>query len=176
MGLGAIVKMNLYPYSEVVITSSTISQANKMVEDKIRDEIIKKLSPYLLYMYDNEYLVITHPDDGYKIENKLNGSILRVLPCMDSSRGVRATLLIYEECRLLKKTMIDSVFEKMAHPRQAKYMAISKYAKSSRWQEECQHIYITSARYKFEWLNFIVEITLNILNCWKPLRALLTTA
>ena len=151
VGLGAICKMNLYPYSEIVITSSTLPQANKMVEDKIRDELIKKLSPYLLYMYDNEYLVITKSDDGYKIVNTLNGSILRVLPCLDSSRGVRATLLIYEECRLLKKGIIDSVFEKMAHPRQAKYLENPVYANNKRWLEECQSIYITSARFKFEW-------------------------
>lgn len=151
VGLGAICKMNLYPYSEIVITSSTLPQANKMVEDKIRDELIKKLSPYLLYMYDNEYLVITKSDDGYKIVNTLNGSILRVLPCLDSSRGVRATLLIYEECRLLKKGIIDSVFEKMAHPRQAKYLEKPQYASNKRWLEECQSIYITSARFKFEW-------------------------
>lgn len=151
VGLGSIVKMNLYPYSEVVVTSSTIAQANKMVEDKIRDEIIKKLSDYLLYMYEKEYLVITKPDDGYKIENKLNGSIMRILPCQDSSRGPRATLLVYEECRLLKKGMVDSVFEKMAHPRQAKYMSNPFYGNNPRWKEECQHIYITSARYKFEW-------------------------
>ena len=112
--------MNLYPYTEAVITSSTVAQANKMVEDKIRDELIKKLSPYLLYMYEHEYLVITKPEDGYRIENKLNGSTLRVLPCQDSSRGPRATILTYEEARLLKKGMVDSVFEKMAHPRQAK--------------------------------------------------------
>ena len=151
VGLGAICKMNLYPYSEIVITSSTLPQANKMVEDKIRDELIKKLSPYLLYMYDNEYLIITKSDDGYKITNTLNGSILRVLPCLDSSRGVRATLLIYEECRLLKKGIIDSVFEKMAHPRQAKYLEKPEYASNKRWLEECQSIYITSARFKFEW-------------------------
>lgn len=151
VGLGAIVKMNLYPYSEVVVTSSTIAQANKMVEDKIRDEIIKKLSDYLLYMYEKEYLVITKPDDGYKIENKLNGSIMRILPCQDSSRGPKATLLVYEECRLLKKGMVDSVFEKMAHPRQAKYLSNPLYGNNPRWKEECQHIYITSARYKFEW-------------------------
>lgn len=151
VGLGAIVKMNLYPYSEVIVTSSTIAQANKMVEDKIRDEIIKKLSDYLLYMYEKEYLVITKPDDGYKIENKLNGSIMRILPCQDSSRGPKATLLVYEECRLLKKGMVDSVFEKMAHPRQAKYLSNPLYGNNHRWKEECQHIYITSARYKFEW-------------------------
>lgn len=155
VGLGAIIKMNLYPYSEVIITSSTVAQANKMVEEKIRDELIKKLSPYLLYMFDNEYLVLTKLDEGYRLENKLNGSTLKVLPCMDSSRGSRATLLIYEECRLLKKGMIDSVFEKMAHPRQAKYfVSNSEYSTNSRWREECQHIYITSARYKYEWLNF----------------------
>lgn len=152
VGLGAIIKMNLYPYSEVIITSSTVAQANKMVEEKIRDELIKKLSPYLLYMFDNEYLVLTKLDEGYRLENKLNGSTLKVLPCMDSSRGSRATLLIYEECRLLKKGMIDSVFEKMAHPRQAKYfVSNSEYSTNSRWREECQHIYITSARYKYEW-------------------------
>lgn len=151
VGLGAICKMNLYPYSEIVITSSTLPQANKLVEDKIRDELIKKLSPYLLYMYDNEYLIITKSDDGYKITNTLNGSILRVLPCLDSSRGVRATLLIYEECRLLKKSIIDSVFEKMAHPRQAKFLDKPEYAVNKRWLEECQSIYITSARFKFEW-------------------------
>lgn len=151
VGLGAICKMNLYPYSEIVITSSTLPQANKMVEDKIRDELIKKLSPYLLYMYDNEFLIITKSDDGYKVVNTLNGSILRVLPCLDSSRGVRATLLIYEECRLLKKGIIDSVFEKMAHPRQAKYLEKPEYSSNKRWLEECQSIYITSARYKFEW-------------------------
>lgn len=149
-GLGAVVKMNLYPYSEIVITSSTVAQANKMVEDKIRDELIKKLSDYLLYMYEKEYLVITKPDDGYKIENKLNGSIMRVLPCQESSRGPRATMLIFEERRLLKQSMITSVFEKMAHPRQAKYLSNPKYANNPRWTEECQNISITSARYKYE--------------------------
>ena len=150
-GLGAICKMNLYPYSEIVITSSTVSQANKLADKKIRDEIIKKLSPYLLYMYEHEYIVITKPDDGTRIENKLNGSTIVVLPCVESSRGERATLLIYEEVRLLKKGILDAVFEKMPHPRQAKYLDNPLYAENPRWVEQCQRIYITSARYKFEW-------------------------
>ena len=150
-GLGGLIAMNLYPYSEIVITSSTVPQANKLVEKKIRDELIKKLSPYLLYMYEKEYIVITRSEDGYKIENKLNGSVLTVLACLDSSRGSRATFLIYEEARLLKKTIIDSVFERMAHPRQAKYLEKVEYSSNPRWLEECKHVYITSARYKFEW-------------------------
>ena len=150
-GLGAIIKMNLYPYSEVVITSSTVAQANKLADKKIRDELIKKLSPYLLYMYEHEYLVITKPDDGTKIENKLNGSTLVVLPCTESSRGERATLLVFEEVRLLKKSILDSVFEKMPHPRQAKFLENPLYGENKRWIEECQRVYITSARYRFEW-------------------------
>lgn len=153
-GLGAIIKMLLYPYSEVVITASTTNQANIIVEAKIRDELIKKLSPYLLDMYNKEFLVITKPDDGYKIMCTLNGSILRVLPCLDSSRGHRATFIIYEECRLLKKTLLDSVFDKMAHPRQAKYLENPEYTNNPRWLEECQFVYITSARYKYEWFDF----------------------
>ena len=158
-GLGGLIAMNLYPYSEIVITSSTMSQANKLVERKIRDELIKKLSPYLLYMYEKEYLVITKSDDGYKIENKLNGSTLVVLACLDSSRGSRATFLIYEEARLLKKTIIDSVFEPMAHPRQAKYLGKVEYASNPRWLEECKHVYITSSRYKFEWFYTLFKKT-----------------
>ena len=144
----------LYPYSEIVITSSTIPQASKLVEKKIRDEIIKKLSPYLQYMYENEYIVITksNTSDGgaYTIENKLNGSILSVLPCLESARGQRSTLNIYEESRLLKPSIVSSVFEPMGHARQAKYLLNPKY-NTPRWQEKARSFYISSARYSYEW-------------------------
>ena len=154
VAVGAICEFCLYPYSEIVITSSTIPQAAKLVEKKIRDEIIKKLSPYLLYMYEHEYIVITksNTSDGgaYTIENKLNGSTIKVMPCLDSSRGERSTTNIYEECRLLKKTIIDSVFEPMGHARQAKYLLNPTY-NTPRWQQKARSIYISSARYSYEW-------------------------
>ena len=153
-GLASLVCFCLYPYSEIVITSSTIPQASKLVEKKIRDELIKKLSPYLLYMYEHEYIVITksNTSDGgaYTIENKLNGSTISVLACLESSRGARSTLNIYEEARLLKKSIIDSVFEPMGHARQAKYLLNPKY-NNRRWQEKARSFYITSARYSYEW-------------------------
>lgn len=153
VGIGAICKFCLYSYSEIVITSSTISQASKLVEKKIRDEIIKKLSPYLLYMYSKEYILIyksNTENGGYTIENKLNGSTIKVLPCLDSSRGERATLLVFEEARLLKKSVIDSVFIPMGHCRPAKYLLKKEY-QTKRWLEQCQSIYITSSRYSYEW-------------------------
>lgn len=152
-GIAAMCAFSLYPYSEIVITSSTIPQAAKLVEKKIRDEIIKKLSPYLLYMYENEYIVITKSntaEGAYTVENKLNGSTITVLPCLESSRGSRSTYNIYEETRLLKPSIISSVFEPMGHVRQAKYLSNSKY-NTKRWQEEAKSMYITSARYSYEW-------------------------
>lgn len=153
VGIGAVCEFCLKPYSEIVITASTIGQASKLVEKKIRDEIIKKLSPYLLYMYEHEYIVITKTttgDGGYTIENKLNGSTIRVLPCLDSARGERSTFNIYEEARLLKKSIIDSVFEPMGHSRPAKYLLKKEY-QTNRWLENARSVYITSARYEYEW-------------------------
>lgn len=154
VGIGAMCEFCLKPYSEIVITSSTIPQAAKLVEKKIRDEIIKKLSPYLLYMYEHEYIVITKSatQDGgaYVVENKLNGSTITVLPCLDSSRGSRSTWNIYEEARLLKKSIIDSVFEPMGHSRPAKYLLKKEY-QTKRWLEKARSTYITSARMTYEW-------------------------
>ena len=155
VGLGAICAFCLYSYSEIVVTSSTISQASKLVEKKIRDEIIKKLSPYLLYMYSKEYILIYKSNTesgGYTIENKLNGSTIIVLPCLESSRGPRATMVVFEEARLLKKTLVDSVFLPMLHTRPAKYLLKKEY-QTKRWlkHESGKAIYITSARFRFEW-------------------------
>lgn len=96
VGIGAMCKFCLYPYSSIVITSSTIAQASKLVERKIRDEIIKKLSPYLLYLYSKEYILIykSQTEGGYIVENKLNGSKIIVLPCLESSRGKIVKIVI----------------------------------------------------------------------------------
>lgn len=150
-GVLAIAVANLYPRSEIVITSSTVAQGNKMAE-KILNEIIKRNSPVLLYMYEKEYWVKTQRDDGWVFENKLNGSTIRVLPALDSSRGSRATMLIYEEARLIKFSIIQSVFRPMSHPRQAQYLVNPLYGKNKRWLEDTKTIYLSSASYTFEWL------------------------
>lgn len=155
VGVGAMCALSLYPYSEIIITASTISQASKLVENKIRDEIIKKLSPYLLYLYSHEYILIYKSNTesgGYTIENKLNGSKIIVLPCLDSSRGPRATMVVFEEARLLKKNLVDSIFLPMLHTRQAKYLLRKEY-QTKYWleKESGKSIYITSSRFKYEW-------------------------
>ena len=152
-GLFAMCKMLLYPYSEIHITSSTIPQAKKLMTEKIENELCKKLSPILKEYVDRGLLVFHDSKDEIYCEFLPNHSKIWVDPCMDSARGGRATLLIYEECRLLKKGIIDSVFEKFSHPRQAIYYIHMKDSdpNKKRWTEECQSVYITSARFTYEW-------------------------
>lgn len=162
VGTFAFAIADLYPRSEVVITSSTVNQANKMAE-KMLNEIIKRNSPVLLYMYEKEYLVKTQNDDGWCFENKLNGSTIKVLPALDSSRGSRATVLIYEERRLIKPNIIHSVFRPMGHPRQAEFLKKPQYANDPRWLEETRTLSLSSACYTFEplykhWQNSVVDM------------------
>lgn len=162
VGTFAFAIADLYPRSEVIITSSTVNQANKMAE-KMLNEIIKRNSPVLLYMYEKEYWVKTQNDDGWCFENKLNGSTIKVLPALDSSRGSRATVLIYEERRLIKPNIIHSVFRPMGHPRQAEFLKKPQYANDPRWLEETRTLSLSSACYTFEplykhWKNSVVDM------------------
>lgn len=156
----AVATCMIKPYSEVVITASTIEQARRMVKDKMVDELFAgKMSPqnpFLKYLYKNGHINVIDNKDEIKVEFLFNGSWIKVLPANENSRGSRATLLIYEECRLLKKGIIDSVFSKMAHPRQVPFMNLNEYRDEDgkpmeRWLENCKTVYITSARFTSEW-------------------------
>lgn len=155
-GLLAIIECMLYPYSEVVITASTIEQARKIVDVKIKREIVGKLSPVLRYLELQGLIVIKTSKDEARVDF-WNGSVINVLPCLDSSRGSRSTMLILEECRLLKKGDVDSIFLPMSHPRQAKFMQLDKYSRNSMYLEEAKELYITSARYSHEWWYRLVK-------------------
>lgn len=85
--IASICKLMLYPNCWIVITASTIDQANKIVKDKIEKEIIKKLSPYLAYWLQKGWIKITKPTDGYVVENLLNNSTITVLAPVESARG-----------------------------------------------------------------------------------------
>lgn len=151
-GLAALIKLLLYPNCFVVITASTVDQANKIVSEKIEREIIKKLSPYLLYLYENDWIKITKPTDGYKIENTLNNSVLNVVAPVESARGSRSNFTIYDEVAVMKKSSIDEIFEGMLYPRQPVYLnKYSQYINNPRWLEESKSVYLTSSKFKYQW-------------------------
>ena len=124
--IAAICKLMLYPNCWIVVTASTIDQANKIVKDKIETEIIKKLSPYLRYFLEKGWIKITKPTDGYVIENTLNNSRLTVLAPVESARGSRSNFTIYDEVAVMKKSAVDQIFEGMLFPRQPEYLNIPK--------------------------------------------------
>lgn len=151
-GLAGLIKILLYPNCFVVITASTVDQANKIVSEKIEREIIKKLSPYLLYLYENDWIKITKPTDGYRIENTLNNSVLTVLAPVESARGTRSNFTIYDEVAVMKKAAIDEIFEGMLYPRQPVYLnKYPEYANNTRWLEESKSVYLTSSKFKYQW-------------------------
>ena len=151
LGLGATIKCLLFPNTEVVITASTIDQANKMIERKIRDEIIMKHSEVLRHFLEIGMIQIKRDNDVAVVLFPFNGSSIRVLPMVDSARGERCTWLILEEAMQLKKSIISSVFNPMKRPRPALYLRKAEFKHNKRWVEQAQTTYITSNRFKADW-------------------------
>lgn len=151
VGLASFICALLYPYSEIHLTSMTMNQSKKMVKDKMENELCNKLSPVLKWMKENDLIAFHYGKEEIRIDFNVNGSKMWIDVADDSARGGRSTFSIFEECRLLKKNIVDSVFLPMAHPRQAVFLTNPKYAGDERWLEECKNIYITSARFKNEW-------------------------
>lgn len=149
--LAAIIKLLLYPNARVVVTATVVDQANRIITEKIVNELILKISPYLRYMYEQEWLLITKPSDTYIITNTLNGSTLNVLAPLPSSKGTRSNFTIYDEVAIMKKGDIDDIFDGMLTPRQPVYLSDPQYAKNKRWVEESKAIYLTSSFYSFMW-------------------------
>lgn len=151
VALLAMIECMLKPYTKVVITALTIPQGTTMVKEKMEDELCKKLSPVLRYLYDEKLIKFSYNQDNIRVDFVFNNSFILVLPMQDSSRGKRSCFTIYEECRTLKKGLIDSIFEGMAQPRQAQFLTNPKYSGDPDCIEDVKSVYITSARFKSEW-------------------------
>lgn len=152
LGLGAVIRCLLFPNSEIVITASTIDQANKMIERKIRDEIIMKHSEVLRRFLELGMIQVKRDNDVAVVLFPFNGSSIRVLPMVDSARGERCTWLILEEAMQLKKHIISAVFNPMRRPRQIDFMRTNEeLKKQKRWVEQAKTTYITSNRFKSDW-------------------------
>lgn len=148
--IAAICQFCLYPYSEIVISASTEAQAGQLITNKIKKELIDKLSPYLHNMYQKGYIEIRHTETGgWQVVNNLNYSTIVAVAPIDSARGARATFLVLDEHRIMKATAVNKILMPMLRPRQAHYLAQPQYNKR-RWIEEGKVFYLTSAGYKFE--------------------------
>ena len=146
----------LRPGARIVVASATKKQARLIVSEKIKKELLPK-SPLL------EAEIDSFKDNQNEIEVIFkNGSSIVVVAANENARGYRATVMIYEEFRMIAKNIIDSVLSPFLFVRQADYLKQEEYAGM---QEEPKEVYISSAWYQNHWMwNLIQTFTKDMLS------------
>jgi len=134
----------LRPGARIVIASSTKGQAKLIVSEKIQKEILPR-SPLLQQEIERTR------DNQNEIEVVFrNGSSIIVVPANDNARGHRATVMIYEEFRMIEKNIIDSVLSPFLYIRQVP--CVLENEEYSSLIEDPKEVYISSAWYKSHWM------------------------
>jgi len=141
VGVFVCAKAILYPNSEIVVVSSTKQQAGIIVSDKITS--LRNDYPNLA----REIKKLTDNMNKWQVDF-YNGSVIKIVASRDSSRGKRATFILYEEFRLIEKKILDAVIRPFAYIRQVPYLKNPKYAHLG---EEPKEIFISSAYRKYLW-------------------------
>lgn len=145
IALIAIIKCILYPGSRVVIASGTKGQAEKIIDNKIKQDFWEN--------YPNirkEIADITTSQRKTSVTFH-NGSIILAVTANDNARGERANLIIVDEHRLIKKEVYEKVIEPFAtYLRQPGYLNKPEYTNIK--DVPNQIIYMSSAWYKNHWI------------------------
>lgn len=138
----------LRPGARIVVASATKKQARLIVSEKIKKELIPN-SPLL------EAEIDSFKDNQNEIEVIFkNGSSIVVVAANENARGYRATVMIYEEFRMIVKNIIDSVLSPFLYVRQASYLKFKEY---SEMVEEPKEVYISSAWYQSHWMWSLIQ-------------------
>lgn len=150
VGLLAIVKAILYPGIKITIASNTKKQAGLIITQHISS--FEKQSEMLareiqnIVQNSNDYKVIFH-----------NGSTIEVVVSGEGGRGVRNSVSILEERRLIPNEIIDTIIRPFAVTYRPPYLFKKEY--SHLQPMEPQEFAITSAYYKsWEWFKEAVKI------------------
>lgn len=135
----------LLPGVEIVITSLTLGQSNKIIDDKI-DKLLssdkKGISPILKQLRADGYINFTKDKTtGGRIVEYGNGSKIFAVACNETGRSARGNIAITDEARIVKKRDYDSIVEPMLQPYNFNGLMI-----------EPKQIFMTSARTKDNWV------------------------
>lgn len=145
-----IIRCMLYPGEKCGFATVTRSQAEKAFRETFENEIVGKFSWLIKYLYQNGLISTKLTDTGPEV-TFWNGSALYFFPVLDSSRGIHIGTLVIEECRLIKRSAIESIAIPMLTQRQPAYKALPEYVGRRDLDEPVRTIYITSNRYENEW-------------------------
>lgn len=145
IALIAIIKCILYPGSRVVIASGTKGQAEKIIDNKIKQDFWEN--------YPNVRKEIAEVTTSQRKTSVTfhNGSVILAVTANDNARGERANLIIVDEHRLIKKEVYEKVIEPFAtYLRQPGYLSKEEYKDVK--DVPNQIIYMSSAWYKNHWI------------------------
>lgn len=139
---------------DIVITSLSLGQANKIINEKIDRELSsedKGISPILKQLRKDGYITFKNNETtkGRVVEYG-NGSRILTVVCDDTGRGERCHIVITDEARLVKKKFYDAITEPFLQP----------YNKNGLFIEPKQ-IFLSSARTKDNWLWRYLRDTVN---------------
>lgn len=135
----------LLPGVNILITSMTLGQSNKIINEKI-DVLLSSekrgISPVLKQLRKDGYIKFKKDDtgDGRVVEYG-NGSKIFAVCCGEGGRSNRSNICITDEARLVKKTDYDAIIEPTLEP----------YSFNGLYLEPKQ-IFLTSARTKDNWM------------------------
>ena len=133
----------LKPNSKVLVTALTKKQAGLLITEKIEKELMV-MSPNLR----REIKKISTGQNAIEVIFK-NGSSFIASVAGEQSRGLRSTVLITDEFRLVKKETIDSILSPTEIIRPTPYTMKKEY---EHLKEEPREIYLSSAYFKSSWM------------------------
>lgn len=133
----------LYPNSKVLVTALTKKQAGLLITEKVEKELMKQ-SPNLRREIKK---ISTSPNCIEVIFH--NGSSFIASVAGEQARGIRSTILITDEFRLVKKEVLDSILSPTEISRPTPYTMLKEY---EHLKEEPREIYLSSAYYKSHWM------------------------
>lgn len=148
-GIVAVDFALLYSNCNVLITSFTLNQSNNIIDEKIDKELSNPksgISPVLRQLRIDEWMEIKKdPNTGAKFVSFGNGSKIFAVNCGESARGVRAQVVITDECVLIKKKDYEEIIEPTLTQRQFQGRPIDYF-------EEPKQIFLSSAKTKTNWM------------------------
>lgn len=145
IGVLAIDLALLLPNIQIGISSLTIGQSNKIIDEKI-DTILSSekrgISPVLKQLRKDGYIKFENDKTTEARIVKLgNGSRIFSVNCGEGGRGSRTNISILDECVLVKKKDYDAIVEPMLEP----------YSFNGLYLDPKQ-IFMTSAKTKDRWV------------------------
>ncbi len=147
----ACAKCIIQPKSRVVVASGTKKQASLIVTEKIQKELMPK-SENLRREIEK---IKTNTNDIEVIFK--NGSSIVVVPASENALGYRSTVLIFEEFKLIKKFIVDSVLKPFQIARPSDFRNLKEYAENQDLIEEPVNIFISSSFRTNSWMWGLVK-------------------